>query len=108
MKALAAAGTYQEVLQKIEHSGPVLNGLEAFFTLFVAVLAVVVIVHIGFLRDAGFAVLGLNGTVQGFVPEQGAAGPLLGFQRGLGSLELGYEFSGFGVVVGAAKEGHAV
>ena len=38
-------------------------------------------VNVGLLRHAGVQVVGLVGAVQVFVPQQGAARPLLGFQR---------------------------
>src|SRR5665647_408064 len=83
------------------------KGKKPFLFLFLVGLRVRA-VHIGLLRHARFAILGLIGPVEAFIPEQGAAIPLLGFQRGLAGLELVDEKTDLRVVIGAAKDGHGV
>ena len=64
------------------------------------------LVDVGLLRDLGAAEAFPGHAVHDFVPQQGAALALLGFQRGFGDLELVDELGGFRAVIGAAEDVH--
>ncbi len=81
----------------------------SFGSLWPLLLRVVVLfsaVHISLLGDGGVQKIGLLGQLQVFVPQQGPASALLGFQRGFVKLELVNKLRDFRRVVGAAKDGH--
>ena len=65
------------------------------------------LVDVGFLSHASGFELRLGVAVHLFVPQQGAALALLGFEFRLLGLELLDELGGVGLVIGAAEEGHA-
>jgi hypothetical protein len=67
---------------------------------------VVGLVDVGLLRYATRAEFGLGRAVYVLVPQQGTACQLLGFQLGLLCFELVDKNGGFGLVIGAAEEGH--